>query len=755
MKYALIATLVAGIFPCAAVLIAQEKPPAEPDDKATEERARQEFIRKNFTQLTAKMIEVADLLEDSEPETARILHEAVSQAQKAFIAERMDEVIDHLRKGLDSMAATAEEEVVSELQKVLKTLREGTMTLDERMAWIAKLKEHLAKVNRMLQEQKILAMQSRAQEIDKEMASLAERLAGIIAEQEDILRETGKLKEEESKVRALSELKDEIDEHIRQQEKINEATATLPAGKLPVAGAMQERLAERTSKTAEKASGAAEDKGISELLRNVGADPEAVAKTARRLTQATREMTKASEALSRSGAAAASDPQTQALADLKAARSALEAAIAKASASTPGGKLAGEQGDLSQKTGELADAVRDAAAKAGLEPDGSDKPKPDDKQPGETEADQVERLNRAADEMDSSADKLRGQRPKDSEKHQENALKELKDREYELAQLRRKMAEKLNKAVEEQLKQQEKLAREGKRTSDEMNKPDSSGKTSPGKSSMASAADQMKQAAGKLSQGSGGQATEHQDRAVEDLERTKEMLEEAVREEEELAQAEALAKIDRILQNILDRQRNLSDETKDVYSRRRKEAPLYERTEQLRLAELSDGEGGLANEIVKVRKTLLDEGTTVVFPDQLQEVAGDLKKVQERLSRKQADEMTQLVQADIEQALQEMIDAIRKELSRRRRAGGGRGGGMGGGGGGPLVPPVAELKLLRSMQLRVNRRTASVNEQLAEKKLTEAQSADEHKALSEKEKRIKEMADRIAKRLNMAQPVGP
>ena len=59
------------------------------------------------------------------------------------------------------------------------------------------------------------------------------------------------------------------------------------------------------------------------------------------------------------------------------------------------------------------------------------------------------------------------------------------------------------------------------------------------------------------------------------------------------------------------------------------------------------------------------------------------------------------------------------------------------------------------MQLRINRRTAATSKQLADKKLTPKQSADEHKALAEKEKKIKEMADRIAKRLEAGRPGAP
>ena len=76
----------------------------------TEDIARQKFIRDQFVKLTARMLEVADLLEKTEPATAGALREAVNQAQAAFITQDMDKVTELLSKGLNSMAATVSKE---------------------------------------------------------------------------------------------------------------------------------------------------------------------------------------------------------------------------------------------------------------------------------------------------------------------------------------------------------------------------------------------------------------------------------------------------------------------------------------------------------------------------------------------------------------------------------------------------------------------------------------------------------------------
>jgi hypothetical protein len=101
-----------------------------------------------------------------------------------------------------------------------------------------------------------------------------------------------------------------------------------------------------------------------------------------------------------------------------------------------------------------------------------------------------------------------------------------------------------------------------------------------------------------------------------------------------------------------------------------------------------------------------------------------------------------------------MIDALRKELSKRKRrrasamAGGG-GGGAGGGGRGPLVPPAAELKMLRTLQLQINSRTVVLAKQKEAGRLPQDKVADQHRRLAERQKRMQTMTEAIAKRLRL------
>ncbi len=83
----------------------------------------------------------------------------------------------------------------------------------------------------------------------------------------------------------------------------------------------------------------------------------------------------------------------------------------------------------------------------------------------------------------------------------------------------------------------------------------------------------------------------------------------------------------------------------------------------------------------------------------------DLETAGELLSEQDTGDFTQALQGEIELTLKELIEALQRNLKKKKKSGGG----------GkcdcepPLLPGSAELKLLRSMQLRVNRRTIQVD----------------------------------------------
>jgi hypothetical protein len=117
---------------------------------------------------------------------------------------------------------------------------------------------------------------------------------------------------------------------------------------------------------------------------------------------------------------------------------------------------------------------------------------------------------------------------------------------------------------------------------------------------------------------------------------------------------------------------------------------------------------GLAGKAEQTLDIIIDDGTSVVFPDIVEQLRDDLITVGKLLTENaRTDQFTHNLQKEIETTLEELIEALQKAQQQKEGSGGGGGGG-GGSGNEPLLPNSAELKLLRSAQLRVNRRTAAV-----------------------------------------------
>jgi len=107
---------------------------------------------------------------------------------------------------------------------------------------------------------------------------------------------------------------------------------------------------------------------------------------------------------------------------------------------------------------------------------------------------------------------------------------------------------------------------------------------------------------------------------------------------------------------------------------------------------------------MKALELLKEDGSTAVFPRVVQAMAEDMYFASDRLAAAKLGIATRQIQEGIVQTLKDLLAAIEQQSG----GGGGDGGGSGSGGSGPLVPGSAELKLLRSMQMRVNRQTEAI-----------------------------------------------
>jgi len=133
---------------------------------------------------------------------------------------------------------------------------------------------------------------------------------------------------------------------------------------------------------------------------------------------------------------------------------------------------------------------------------------------------------------------------------------------------------------------------------------------------------------------------------------------------------------------------------------------------------------------------LKEDGTAVVFPEALEQAREDMQQVVRRLAQSKVDEITQAIEKDIISALEEMIDALQKAQKDQQRQKSPPGKSKPGQPQDPpLIDVLAELKMIRAMQMRVNLRTERYS------KLVQGEQADKPELIEA----LQRLAEREAK----------
>lgn len=213
------------------------------------------------------------------------------------------------------------------------------------------------------------------------------------------------------------------------------------------------------------------------------------------------------------------------------------------------------------------------------------------------------------------------------------------------------------------------------------------------------AGSQMRQAADRLGERTARRATAAQEQALaalqDALNRLSEMLRQVRREERE----ETLAALEARLRSVLSAQLEVRATVQQVAAR---PVPLS-RTDELRLEDAAARQGELAAQVARTRDLLLEEGTTVVVPALLAHLSADMQRARSRLAARELSADTGALLDALVARLEELLAAVAQERARGGMPPGGTP--AGGPGPAPLLPPSAELRLLRSEQVRINART--------------------------------------------------
>ena len=143
---------------------------------------------------------------------------------------------------------------------------------------------------------------------------------------------------------------------------------------------------------------------------------------------------------------------------------------------------------------------------------------------------------------------------------------------------------------------------------------------------------------------------------------------------------------------------------------------------------------------------LREEGSSVALPEAVEQMRDDMQQVSARLARAKVAFITQGIEEDVIKELEETIAALQKAQQEQRAGRSKPGQGQAGEEQDPpLVDKLAELKMIRALQMRVNTRTKRYSRML-DGNVEEAERPDlveALKKLSDREDRIHEVTHDI------------
>jgi hypothetical protein len=692
--------------------VAQEPAPSAPAPKAPEIADKQHEVGERLKRIEETMQRIMKQLAKRNPDQAARLKMAWQRSKDDRNLEKVAEIETLLRSEYFNEAFEKQKQLESALARLLDILLDRDAERKDLQDQIKRREDQLASINRILEQERDQHLKSEKfadpEKALQRAAAAKAKLTDLIAREQALIDGT----KAPPGNPALADLAKRLAELQKEQ-------ADLRGKKDPEA---QDALAEKAKDLAEALKGFAG--GLPDALKQ---DAEGRRNPA---DQASGSVGRAAEGMGQAGQGMRggegfAGPQEQAEQDLKEAQDALKR-LANRLEDFGEKKLGQDQQRIREDAGRLAEELEKLQRGA----PGTD--------PGAGE------VRKSQGDMGKAEGKLdKGNRPdavpheEDAKKELENAYKKLEKFEEELKRLI-EMPD-YDKMAEEQKKTEEETAELLKKMKEEAGREGEQGST-PGQQGVEGAKGAMQRAERNLRGKSANRANKDQKEAIERLEKAKEELEEILRQLREEEQLMLLEALERRLDRMLQQQTKIRNETLSL-NLRMKDTPTPPRAVVDKAQQLGDGEAELSGEAEKILDILREEGTTVVIPDVIRDMKRDLDGLAARLRKLDAGDYTQAVQQDIIETLRELIEVIKEELERKQGGGEGNGDGSEGDQEENLLPNSAELKMLKSLQERVNKRTSTFDRMVKKEE-------DERGRLAEKQEGVGTLTRTMADKLN-------
>jgi hypothetical protein len=281
---------------------------------------------------------------------------------------------------------------------------------------------------------------------------------------------------------------------------------------------------------------------------------------------------------------------------------------------------------------------------------------------------------------------------------------------------------------------------------DDQRQSDPKKQKTPGRKELEESRDAMQRAIEELKKQQRENASKEQDEAIRKLMEAKEKIEEILRQLREEEQKLMLAALEARFKKMLAAQLVIYHDT----VRLSKADPSEKATVDARAVRLSQSEQEILIDADKALILLKEEGSSVAFPESVAAIRQDVQTLVVWLREAKVGELTQAVEKDVIEALEELIEALQKEMEKsdeekkqqqqqqQQQQEDSQ----------PLVDKLAELKMLRSLQQRVNRRTKQLSRSVEGEQATEADVVQQLQQLSNRQARIQQATSDLAKGKN-------
>jgi hypothetical protein len=285
--------------------------------------------------------------------------------------------------------------------------------------------------------------------------------------------------------------------------------------------------------------------------------------------------------------------------------------------------------------------------------------------------------------------------------------------------------------------------------------------TNPVKKQIQDANKYQEEAEKKLEEKKNSDAVAKQDKALEKLKEAQKRLEDLLKQLREEEKERLLAALQARCVAMLAMQIAVRDGTVGLDKDIDKKEPNREQQQNSNV--LSDKEEEIIREASKAIGIIQAEGSAIAFAEVFLQVRGDMTTVAGRLRKTDTGLVTQTIENDIIATLQEMIEALKKARQDNKNPPRPSQQQQGQPPDQRLIDMIAELKMIRSMQLRVNSRTEVYGKQYEGEQAPPPSAATEVKAreqyemiqrelheLGERQLKIEKVTSDIAKGKNKA-----